>query len=109
MITHLALSNELKHQCHMDLRRYTLEWRKEALPEAITWQDVARGCANGRIEARTGSSNPGLFCHSLCLPLVCSTGKRPWLHHALLRYADATGLTVCLARWPTRGTRMAGQ
>ena len=97
-VIHLTLCHILKQQCHTDLRRYTLEWRKEAVPEAITWQDVARGGTNGRIEARTGSSSPCLFCHSPCLPLVCSTGVCRGLQQAVLKHADARASLLLF--WP---------
>ena len=92
----LGTSNKVEHLCHADMRRYTLEWRKEAVPEAITWQDVARGGANGRIEARTGSSKPGLFCHSPSLPLVCSTGKALQLAACSAELRRRRGLTLVI-------------
>ena len=85
----LGTSNEVEHLCHTDMRRYTLEWRKEAVPEAITWQDVARGGANGRIEARTGSTKPGLFCQSRACLWCAAQGKCCGLQRAVLSYADA--------------------
>ena len=60
-VSELALRKSQKQRWHAATYRYTLEWRREAVPETITWQDVARGGANGRIEARRSSNEPGRF------------------------------------------------
>ncbi|KAK9842519.1 hypothetical protein WJX81_004091 [Elliptochloris bilobata] len=79
--------------------RYTLEWRREAVPEAITWQDVARGGTNGRIEVadeRDLHGRPIVF-YQLRRPAVKTTADEQicyWLHclESACKLADDAGV-----------------